>query len=101
LELDPTDREKLLESQAAGSAGLPERHQWRGLGHRRFLFARVSPASRCRFAAAASTRRPSLSGWCGGRVLSAYNRPGDPGISIKANWGEAGVATKARANAAA
>ena len=34
LELDPTDREKLLESQAAGSARLPERLQGRGLGHR-------------------------------------------------------------------
>src|SRR5712691_6511646 len=38
LELDPTDREKLLESQAAGSARLPERLQWLGLGHwARFL----------------------------------------------------------------
>ena len=37
LELDPTDREKLLESQAAGSARLPERLQWCSLGHARFL----------------------------------------------------------------
>jgi hypothetical protein len=37
LELDPTDREKLLESQAAGSARLPERLQRRGLGHRALL----------------------------------------------------------------
>src|SRR5204863_7394326 len=37
LELDPTDREKLLESQTAGSARLPERLQWCGLGHRSLL----------------------------------------------------------------
>ena len=38
LELDPTDREKLLEPQTAGSARLPERLQWLDLGHwARFL----------------------------------------------------------------
>ena len=38
LELDPTDREKLLESQAAGSTRLPERLQRRGLRHRAYPF---------------------------------------------------------------
>jgi hypothetical protein len=33
FELDPTDREKLLESQAAGSTRLPERLQWCGIRH--------------------------------------------------------------------
>jgi hypothetical protein len=33
FELDPTDREKLLESQAAGSPRLPERLQRRHFGH--------------------------------------------------------------------
>jgi hypothetical protein len=33
FELDPTDREKLFQSQAAGSARLPERLQGRGLRH--------------------------------------------------------------------
>jgi hypothetical protein len=33
FELDPTDREKLLEPQAAGSPGLPERLQRRRFGH--------------------------------------------------------------------
>ena len=42
LELDPTDREKLLESQAAGSTRLPERLQWRGLGHRVYPFRKRS-----------------------------------------------------------
>jgi len=33
FELDPTDREKLFQSQAAGSPGLPERLQRRRFGH--------------------------------------------------------------------
>ncbi len=33
LELDPTDREKLFEFQAAGSSRLPEDLQWNGGGH--------------------------------------------------------------------
>jgi hypothetical protein len=38
FELDPTDREKLFESQAAGSARLPERlKRRRDLGHRPLL----------------------------------------------------------------
>jgi hypothetical protein len=42
LELDPTDREKLLESQTAGSTRLPERLQRRARGHLLLLIIRGS-----------------------------------------------------------
>jgi hypothetical protein len=48
LELDPTDREKLFQSQAAGSARLPERLQRRGFGHVAFLVDDASMFARGR-----------------------------------------------------
>src|SRR5207253_1970928 len=46
FELDRTDREKLFESQAAGSTRLPERLQWRSLGHPSHPFRnRTAPAT--------------------------------------------------------
>jgi len=56
LELDRTDREKLLESQAAGSARLPERSM-RGLGHHRIPCRGWLPSVNCSAVAVNPGRR--------------------------------------------
>jgi hypothetical protein len=68
LELDPTDREKLLESQTAGSTRLPERLQRRACGHLLLLIIRRSTYagprrgvnSRCRMPGLTALPRSSL-----------------------------------------